>query len=97
MSAFSHAEYPIVTAYPAFRPMRWGLIPFWTDTLEDALSIRNRTINARAETIFKKPSFREAIKKKRCLVPASGFFDWRHEEVKGQDKTEKNPVLHHRA
>lgn len=91
VSAFSHAEYPIVTDSPSIRPMRWGLIPFWTDTLEDALAIRNRTINARAETIFKKPSFREPIKKKRCIVPASGFFDWRHEETKGADKTEKIP------
>ncbi len=91
VSAFSHAEYPIVTDGPGIRPMRWGLIPFWTDTLEDALAIRNRTLNARAETIFKKPSFREPIKKKRCLVPASGFFDWRHEETKGKDKMEKIP------
>lgn len=56
-----------------------GSYTFWTDTLEDAIAIRNRTINARSETIFSKPSFREPIRKKRCLVPASGFFDWRHE------------------
>lgn len=79
VSAFTHAEYPIVTADEQFQSFRWGLIPFWTDSIEDALAIRNRTINARAETIFEKPSFREPIRRKRCLVPASGFFDWRHE------------------
>lgn len=79
VSAFSHAQYPIVTSVEKIQFLRWGLIPFWTDTLEDAIAIRNRTINARSETIFSKPSFREPIRKKRCLVPASGFFDWRHE------------------
>ena len=79
VSAFAHEEYPVVTADPEIQLYRWGLIPFWTDTVEDALAIRNRTANARAETIFTKPSFREPIRKRRCLVPASGFFDWRHE------------------
>ena len=79
VSAFSHAEYPVVTADAQIGLFRWGLIPFWTRGLEDALAIRNRTINARAETVFVKPSFREPIRRKRCLVPASGYFDWRHE------------------
>lgn len=79
VSLFSHAEYPIITADKQRQYFRWGLIPFWRDKIEDALTIRNRTINARAETIFTKPSFREPIRKKRCLVPATGFFDWRHE------------------
>lgn len=78
-SAFAHAEYPIITPDPQIQFYRWGLIPFWTDSIEDAIAIRNRTANARAETIFKKPSFRDPIRKKRCLVPASGFFDWRHD------------------
>lgn len=81
VSAFSHAEYPIVTADRQIQLLRWGLIPFWTDTIEDALAIRNRTANARAETIFTKPSFREPVRRRRCLVPASGFFDWRHERT----------------
>lgn len=78
-SAFAHADYPIITADKEIQMLRWGLIPFWTGSIEDALAIRNRTGNARAETIFTKPSFREPIRKRRCLVPASGFFDWRHE------------------
>lgn len=79
VSAFTHAEYPIITSEPQIQLFRWGLIPFWTSSVEDALAIRNRTANARAETIFTKPSFRDPIRRKRCLVPASGFFDWRHE------------------
>lgn len=51
---------------------RWGLIPSWA---KDP-SVGNQLINARAETIAEKPSFRNAFKKHRCLVPASGFFEW---------------------
>lgn len=77
ISAYSHTEYPIVTADARLLLSRWGLIPFWTRDLEDALTIRNRTANARAETVFTKPSFRTAVREGRCLVPVSGFFEWR--------------------
>ncbi len=52
---------------------KWGLVPSWAD---DA-AIGNRMINARAETIAEKPAFREAVRLRRCLVPASGYFEWR--------------------
>ncbi|HUK82266.1 MAG TPA: SOS response-associated peptidase [Verrucomicrobiae bacterium] len=52
--------------------MRWGLIPSWA---KDE-SIGNRMINARAETIAEKPAFRAALKKRRCLIPADGFYEW---------------------
>lgn len=53
--------------------VQWGLIPSWAkDT-----SISSQLINARSETIDEKPSFRTAFKKRRCLVPADGFFEWR--------------------
>ena len=54
-------------------PLRWGLIPFWA---KDP-SIGNRLINARAETVAEKPSFRSAFAKRRCLVVADGFYEWR--------------------
>lgn len=56
--------------------MRWGLVPSWSKDQ----SIGARMINARAETISEKPSFRTPLKRKRCLVPASGFYEWKKEE-----------------
>ena len=53
--------------------LKWGLVPSWAKDAE----IGNRMINARAETITEKPSFREAFKKRRCIIPASGFFEWK--------------------
>jgi putative SOS response-associated peptidase YedK len=53
--------------------MRWGLIPFWMKELPKS----NNLINARSETVASKPSFRSAYKKRRCLIPADGFYEWR--------------------
>jgi len=52
--------------------LRWGLIPSWAQDSK----IGYKLINARAETISSKPSFRAAFKSRRCLVPASGFYEW---------------------
>jgi putative SOS response-associated peptidase YedK len=57
------------------KPMRWGLVPSWAPDP----SIGNRLINARAETITEKPSFRRLIESRRCLIPADGFYEWRRE------------------
>ena len=57
--------------------MRWGLVPFWAKDLK----IGARMINARAETVAEKPAFRNALKKRRCLVLADGYYEW-----------QKNPV-----
>jgi putative SOS response-associated peptidase YedK len=65
---------------PELVMLRWGLVPFWA---KDP-SIGNRMINARAETVAEKPSFRNAYKKRRCLVLADGFYEWRKE---GDTKT----------
>lgn len=52
--------------------LKWGLVPSWS---KDA-KIGNGLINARSETVNEKPSFRHAIKKNRCIIPVSGFFEW---------------------
>lgn len=54
---------------------RWGLVPGWAKDV----SIGNRMFNARAETVIEKPSFRSAFKRRRCLVPATGFYEWKTE------------------
>jgi putative SOS response-associated peptidase YedK len=53
--------------------MRWGLIPFWTK--EPALDLS--TINARAETLELKPTYRHSFKNRRCLIPVDGFYEWK--------------------
>lgn len=64
------------------REFKWGLVPFWADDP----AIGNRMINARSETVDAKPAFRNAFRKRRCLIPADGFYEW-----KGQ-KGSKQPM-----
>lgn len=55
--------------------MKWGLVPSWAPDP----SIGNRMINARAETLLEKPSFRKLVSQRRCLIPADGFYEWRRD------------------
>ena len=72
-------EVPVVRGSAAGRTLahlRWGLIPSWAKDR----SMASKMINARAETVAEKPAFRAAYAKRRCLVPADGFYEWRTED-----------------
>jgi putative SOS response-associated peptidase YedK len=58
--------------------MQWGLVPGWVKGEEQAQKIRQQTLNARAETVDTKPSFRFSFQNRPCLVPATGYFEWMH-------------------
>jgi putative SOS response-associated peptidase YedK len=70
------------------RQARWGLIPSWTKTLDKRFLL----INARAETVLSKPSFRVAARSRRAIVPASGYYEW----IKNPDGTKTPFFLHAR-
>lgn len=71
------------------RPLRWGLVPSWA---KDAKS-GARLINARVETVAEKPAFRSAFVKRRCLLPADGFYEWQQIRVSDRSKVRKQPYF----
>ena len=77
-SGFDYPQMPVVTNQEPDRlqMLNWGLIPPWTKP-EEASKMRSYTLNARNDSLFVKPSFRNTIRQKRCLVPATGFYEWR--------------------
>lgn len=56
----------------------WGLIPFWTKTKQDGIKASNSMVNARRETIFEKPAYKNLVYKSRCILPSTGFFEHHH-------------------
>ncbi|MCK4257189.1 SOS response-associated peptidase, partial [candidate division WOR-3 bacterium] len=84
ISAYSGPSLPVITNENAsnIQFLNWGLIPHWVKDETSAKSIMLKTVNARSETIFEKPSFRTSIRYKRCIVIADGFFEWREFEGK---------------
>ncbi|HKB30021.1 MAG TPA: SOS response-associated peptidase [Streptosporangiaceae bacterium] len=82
---------PVAPAERQLRVVRWGLVPYWA---KDP-AIGSRMINARAETIAEKPAFRRAFTRRRCLLPADGFYEW--QQVTDGDKKRKQPYYIYRA
>lgn len=77
-SAFERPLLPLLTNQQPdkFSLMNWGLIPSWIKIEQEAHDISSKTMNARVETIAQKPSFRQSIESKRCIIPITGFFEW---------------------
>lgn len=82
-SGFDHPLVPvIIDSTKALHLYSWGLIPSWIKNPIEAVKMSNSTINARAETMFEKPAFREAARNRRCLVIVDGFFEHHHKNSK---------------
>jgi putative SOS response-associated peptidase YedK len=89
-NGFDHNATPIVTAKsPAeLKLYNWGLIPFWVKDVAGAAKLRVSTLNCISEEMFEKPAFKDAAKAgQRCLIPATGFYEWRW--LDPQDKKSK--------
>lgn len=84
VNAFNFPTYPIITKDEEIQAYDWGLIPNWVKSADEAEKMRAMTLNAKSETAFEKASFRTPILSQRCLVPSTGFFEWRHD---GKQKT----------
>lgn len=80
VSGYAHPEILIYTNNNPFfpTPVKWGLIPHWVKDMETANKIRNKTINARGESIFEKASFKNSARNKRCLIFVNGFYEHHH-------------------
>ena len=78
ISAFTNPKISVITSEEphVIQPFYWGLIPHWVKNEEKADSIRRMTYNAKSETVYEKPSFRDSIKNKKCLIIADGFYEW---------------------
>lgn len=79
INAYAFPPYPILTHQEPgqFKAIRWGLIPHWVKSKADADKLRAQTINARSETMYEKPAYRQAAKRaQRCIIPVTGFFEW---------------------
>lgn len=71
-----------------FKLVRWGFVPSWAKEIKPGKPL----INARSETVIEKPTFRNAIRRRRCLIPADGFYEW-----EGDIPGKKRPYFIHRA
>lgn len=87
VNGFDFATLPVVfkdieSSHMKLEFMQWGLVPGWVKGEGQALKIREGALNARAETVDSKPSFRGAFYYRPCLVPATGYFEWMHHDGK---------------
>jgi putative SOS response-associated peptidase YedK len=81
VSGFSHPNLPVITdEHPTvIQSYSWGMIPFWAKDILTAVKLSNQCLNARGESIFEKPAFRQSAKSRRCLITCiDGFYEYYH-------------------
>ncbi|MGM9508836.1 SOS response-associated peptidase [Larkinella sp. GY13] len=80
VSGFTHPLLPVITEDDpkTIQLFKWGLIPAWAKE-DKAAELAKMTLNAREDTIFEKPSFKDSIVNHRCILLIDGFYEWRHE------------------
>jgi putative SOS response-associated peptidase YedK len=83
-SSFDLPKLPVITndKPKQIQLFTWGLVPFWVKEGKTAEEVRLKTMNARAESIYEKPSFRHAAEHQHCLILADGFFEWQEYQRK---------------
>ena len=79
VNGFQFPKIPLITEKNGWQAFEWGLIPEWVKSDKNAYEIRSKTLNARGESIFEKPAFKDAAQNRRCLVVVDGFFENHHE------------------
>ena len=82
VSGFVFPEWRVITEAPEIQQMKWGLIPSWfkgSNTVEFA----SKTLNARSETVYEKPSFKNSIGHRHCVIPSTGFYEY---QTNGKEK-----------
>ena len=86
VSGFLHPFLPVIRTdnWGVIQANRWGLVPTWVKEEKRAVEMAAMTLNAQSETAFEKPSFKDSILQKRCVVLVDGFFEW---QTKGKLKT----------
>jgi putative SOS response-associated peptidase YedK len=75
-NGYQFPEWRVVTKDDTIQLMRWGLVPNWFKEI-NANNIASKTINARIESLNQKPAFKSLVASKRCIVPSTGFFEWK--------------------
>jgi putative SOS response-associated peptidase YedK len=88
-NGFDFLPSPVITAGKPqeIQMFNWGLIPFWVKDLPSATRLKVSTLNCISEEIYEKPAYRDAAGEgKRCLIPCTGFFEWRWLDEKGKTK-----------
>lgn len=79
LSGFNHPKTPVIASIEPtmIRNYHWGLIPAFCQNIKAAKEMMVKTLNAKSETIFSLPSFKNSIRQKRCLILTDGFYEWR--------------------